>query len=109
MPDSITNRALGRKDSDYGTNPEFYLDEEFRGDYLAGINLIYKGFARPGAPTDQPLWQIAFLTYDANDNITSIQWSLRKVNINDPASANTAAVSNDYEFIWNSRTSYTYV
>lgn len=76
-----------------------FLDEEFRGDYQGGQNLIYKGFARPGADTSAPVWQIAKLTYDGNNNITMIQWPRN----------DTGAVTNFYEFTWDDRTSYDWV
>ena len=74
-------------------------NEEFRGDYQGGINLIYKGFARPGSDTAERIWQISKQTYDANNNITMVQWPINVL----------GAVSNDYEFAWDDRTTYTYV
>jgi hypothetical protein len=76
-----------------------FIDEEFRGDYQGGINLIYKGFARPGSDTAAPIWQIAKLTYDANNNVTMVQW---------PVNSN-GAVTNFYEFVWDDRTTLTFV
>lgn len=75
-----------------------FLDEEFRGDYQGGINLIYKGFAKPGSGTDAPVWQIAKLTYDGNNNITMIQWPKN----------DSGAVTNFYEFVWDDRDTYDY-
>lgn len=72
-------------------------DMAFQGDYLAGDNLIYKGFARPGSSTSAAVWQIAKLAY-SGDNIISITW---------PQGANGAA-SSEYDFVWTSRASYTY-
>lgn len=95
----LYNRPRALIDTDGRAIDHTYYDEEFRGDYLAGTNLIYKGFARPGSPTTEPVWQIAYMTYDANDNITSIQWPRNSA----------GAVSNDYEFIWDNRAAYTYV
>ncbi len=103
------NRPLARKDTDFDSIPDSWIDEAFLADYQGGQNMIYKGFARPGASAALPVWQVSKLTYDGNNNVTSITWPLRKVNASDVASANTSAASNDYEFIWNSRTSYTYV
>lgn len=105
---AINNRPFGRQDTDYHVNPEFYSDEAFRGQYT-GTNLIYKGFARPGSDEGQPVWQIAFLTYDGADNVLTVKWPLRKVDPFNASSANTNAPSNDYEFSWTDRTSYTYV
>ena len=52
-------------------------DEEFRAVYDGNNNMIYKGFARPGTTTTETGWQIAYLTYDGNDNVLSIQWPLQ--------------------------------
>lgn len=71
----IFSRPGGRTDTDYHLNPEFFSDEEFRGEYT-GTNLIYKGFARPGGDEGEAVWQIAFLTYDGSNNVLSIQWPL---------------------------------
>jgi hypothetical protein len=84
--------------------PDSMLDESFRGQYDASSNLIYKGFARPGSPTSQPVWQIAFLTYDGNGNVLMIQWPL----INDANGNLSPVASNDYLFIWDNRATYTY-
>ncbi len=102
------NRPLGLQDSNFFIDQNTFADEEFRGEYT-GTNLIYKGFARPGSPTDEPVWQIAFLTYDGMSNVLTIQWPLRKVDRFDSMSADTNAASNDYEFIWDDRANYTYV
>jgi hypothetical protein len=107
MPGSFS-RPLGLKDADYADIPDTFSDEAFQGQYT-GTNLIYKGFAKPGASVNEPVWQIAFLTYDGSNNVLSIQWPLRKSNPYDATSADTNAPSNDYEFIWAQRTSYTYV
>ena len=92
------NRALMALDNNYNVIQDSALDEAFRGDYLGGTNLIYKGFARPGTLDTDSFWQIAKLAYDGNNNITSITW---------PALPNTA-VSSDYLFQWSARTTYTY-
>lgn len=70
---AIGNRPLGLQDTNYHVDPNIYSDEAFQGEY-DGTNLIYKGFARPGASVDEPLWQIAFLTYDGANNVLMIQW-----------------------------------
>lgn len=67
------NRPLGLQDTNYHVDPNIYSDEAFRGEYT-GTNLIYKGFARPGGNEDEPVWQIAFLTYDGSSNVLSITW-----------------------------------
>lgn len=101
-------RPAGLQDTNYHVDQNTFSDEAFQGEYT-GTNLIYKGFARPGGDVDEPVWQIAFLTYDVSNNVLSIQWPLRKADPFDPTSIDTAAASNDYEFIWSSRADYTYV
>lgn len=95
---NVPNRPQGFLDSNGRVIPDSFSDEAFLGDYLSGSNLIYKGFARPGADTSAAVWQIAFLTYDGNNNVTAIQW---------PQNANGAA-SNDYAFVWDDRATLTY-
>lgn len=98
-PTVLKNRPLGKQDSNHIIIPDSFNDESFLGDYVGGTNLIYKGFARPGASSAAAVWQISKQTYDGNDNITAIQW---------PQDLNGNA-SNDYEFIWDNRASLTYV
>lgn len=107
MP-GINSRPKGLVDTDYRIDQNTFSDEEFRGQYT-GTNLIYKGFARPGSATSEPVWQIAFLTYDGSGNVLSVQWPLQKTDPFTIGSANLSTASNDYEFIWDDRTSYTYV
>lgn len=73
-------------------------DVAFRGDYDGGENLIYQGFARPGASEAGAVWQVSKNAYDGNNNITSKTW---------PQNANAHA-SSDYSFVWADRASYTY-
>ena len=73
------------------------LDESFRGDYT-GNNLIYKGFARPGADEGALVWQIGKLAYDGSNNVLSIKF---------PQTSQGVA-SNDYIFSWTARAGYTY-
>lgn len=75
----------------------YFADMEFRGDYT-GTNLIYKGYARPGAAEGDTVWQIALLAYDGSDNLTSIKW---------PQDSNGNA-SSEFIFEWDERASYTY-
>lgn len=70
----------------------------FQGQYDANNNLLYKGMARPGTSTSATGWQIALLTYDANNNLLSITWPINA----------SGAPSNDFTFVWSSRASYTY-
>lgn len=94
---TVGNRPMGRKDAQGNLNPDFFSDEAFQGQY-SGTNLIYKGFARPGALTSALVWQIAFLTYDGSNNLLTITW---------PQDANGHA-TNDYQFSWDLRATYTY-
>lgn len=107
MPD-IFSRPKGLQDTDYHIDPNTFGDEAFRGEY-SGTNLIYKGFARPGSDTSLPVWQIAFLTYDGSGNVLSILWPIQITDPYDITSAPLSTASNDYMFIWDSRTSYTYI
>lgn len=93
------NRPKGLQDSGFAIDGTTFNDEAFQGDYLGGTNLIYKGFAKPGSSQTEKVWQIAKCTYDVNNNITAIQWPINA----------TGAASNDYEFQWSLRASYTYV
>jgi len=72
-------------------------DMAFRGEY-SGTNLIYSGFARPGADEGDEVWQISKHTYDVNDNLVSSIW---------PQDANAHA-SSEYMFSWTDRATYTY-
>lgn len=74
-----------------------YSDVTFRGEYT-GTNLIYRGFARPGAAEGDNVWQLAKLAYDGSNNITSIKW---------PQASNSAA-SSEWNFNWTGRAGYTY-
>jgi hypothetical protein len=71
-------------------------DMKFRGEY-SGSNLIYKGYAKPGADESDEVWQIAEITYSGS-NITEINW---------PQNALGKASSN-FEFSWTDRATYTY-
>lgn len=99
MTNAVNNRPIGRLDAQGRLNQESFTDEAFLGDYQGGVNLIYKGFARAGAATSNDVWQISKLSYDANNNITAIQWPQNSF----------GAASNDYEFVWDDRATYTYV
>jgi len=94
---TLANRPLGMKDANGNIIPDSYEEQSFRGEY-SGTNLIYKGFARPGAATSAAVWQIAKQTYDGSNNLTAIQW---------PQDSNAHA-SNDYQFVWDNRATYTY-
>lgn len=88
-----------KKDNNLEPVPQTYLERAFQGAYT-GTNLIYAGFAKPGAVTSGALvWQISKMTYDGSNNLLSVQW---------PVNAN-GAVSTEYEFDWALRATYTYV
>lgn len=91
-------RPLGQLDTNYRWDPDSYGDETFRGEYDANNNLIYKGFARPGSDTSEPVWQINKLTYDANSNLLKLEF---------PQNAYAVASAN-YEFAWDDRALYNY-
>jgi hypothetical protein len=95
--DRIGNRPFNRLDAGERPIYDSVDDLAFQGEYTAN-NLIYKGFARTGASTSAPVWQIAKLTYDGSNNILSIIW---------PHNSEGNA-SNDYEFVWANRATYTY-
>lgn len=95
---TVQNRPMGRLDAQGRVIPDSFLDLAFQGEY-SGTNLIYKAFARPGASTGSAVWQISKLTYDGSNNLLTITW---------PEDANGKA-SNDYEFTWTARATYTYI
>ena len=92
------NRPTGKQDPQGQISPDSFLDEAFMADYVGGTNLIYKCYARPGALSSAPVWQIAKLTYDVNSNVTQITWPQNSSGI----------ASSDYEFVYDLRTTYTY-
>jgi len=73
-----------------------YGDRAFRAEYDGSNNLIYAGFALPGAADDEAVWQIKFLEYDGT-NLVSITW---------PELDGKANAS--YSFVWDDRATYTY-
>lgn len=64
----------------------------------ANGNPIYLGRARAGTPTSEAKWQIQFITWDANQSVTSVEW---------PQNA-LGNASTEYEFEWDERASYTF-
>jgi len=58
-----------------------------------GTLATYVGHAAPGTATDAAGWNISKITYDGNDNPTSIYW----------ANANVGNA-----LVWDDRASYTY-
>lgn len=99
----VGNRPFGRLDSGERLIYDSVDDLAFQGEYDMNNNLIYKGFARAGSDTADPVWQIAKLTYDGSNNLVTITWpeSLIGYSIGNP--------STDYEFIWDNRAALTYV
>jgi YD repeat-containing protein len=95
---NVGNRPIARKDAQGNNIPSSFDDLAYQADYDGGTNLTYKGFARPGASTSAAVWQIAFLQYDGSNNLTSITWPQNSF----------GNATNDYEFIWTDRASYTY-
>jgi hypothetical protein len=91
------NRPMGRVDAQGRVIPTSFNNMAFQGAYT-GTNLIYAGFARPGSSTSAGVWQIFKMSYDGSNNLLTITW---------PQDANGNA-SNDYQFIWANRASYTY-
>lgn len=61
---------------------------EYTGNYP-----LYIGRARPGVLAGGAEWQIKKITYDANYNVTAVQF---------------ASGSHDYDKVWTSRASYSY-
>lgn len=92
------NRPLGYLDAQGRLIFDSVDDCAFRGEYT-GTNLIYKGFARPGAAEGSLVWQIAKLSYDGSGNVLTIKWPQNTL----------GEASNDYVFSWTDRATYTYV
>lgn len=62
-------------------------------DYDGNSNPIYIGIAAPGTLTSAAFWQIRKLTFDGNNNVTTIQY------------ANGSPL---FDQVWDDRTSITY-
>ena len=93
MVRNINNVPLLKKDVNLNLIQDSYSDRAFRGDYT-GTNLIYRGYARPGAGESEVVWQVAKLAYDGSNNVTSIKWPNG---------------SSEYAFTWTDRAAQTYV
>ena len=94
---TVGNRPCAVKDAQGNVIADSFDWLAFQGDYT-GTNLIYKGFARPGADTADPVWQISQQAYDGSNNLVSIKWPQN----------GTGAANNDFQFAWDDRASYTY-
>lgn len=90
------NQPILKRDAQNNACQESYFDMTFRGEYDGG-NLIFIGYARPGASETDPVWQILSLDYDGDD-ITSILY---------PQAANGVG-SGEFNFVWDDRATYTY-
>ena len=71
---------------------------EIRCENDASGNVLYLGRAKVGTATSEAKWQISFHAWDGNDALTSRTW---------PQDSDGIA-STDYEFVWDSRATYTY-
>lgn len=98
IQETAANNPYLKLDASGRAIEESAFDLAFQGDYVGSVNLIYQGFARPGASLAGAVWQICKHTYDANNNILTTTW---------PQNANAVA-SSEYHFVWNNRASYTY-
>jgi hypothetical protein len=81
----MINKATIQFPFDHG---DMQLKAEYSGNYP-----VYIGRARAGAAVADGQWQIKKITYDANFNVTAIQF---------------ASGTNDYDKVWDDRASYIY-
>lgn len=95
---SYNNRPFGQVDRNFRVDADSWSDEAFRGEYDANDNLIYKAVAVPGASEADEVWQIAKLSYDANDNLLRVDWPCNQY----------GRPSTEYNFSWTDRATYTY-
>lgn len=95
---SRKTRPLHLKDANYESIMESETYLAFQGDYT-GTQLTYAGFARVGASTAEPVWQIRFMQYDVAGNLISVTW---------PQDTTTGEPSADFNYIWNNRAALTY-
>ena len=87
----------------YGANDrrEFITQDSevaLRAQNDANGNPLYIGRAKIGTLTSEAKWQISFQAYDGNNAVTSVTW---------PQDSGGKA-SGEYEFVWDSRATYTY-
>lgn len=94
---SYYNQGMLKRDAQNNVIQESYLnDMTMRAEYSAG-NLIYIGYARPGAAEGDDVWQIAKLAYSGSDP-TSKKWPQNAAGI--PTS--------EFQYNWTGRAGYTY-
>ena len=74
-------------------------DMQTRIEYNGSGDPLYIGRAIPGKAETEAVWQIRKITYDANGNVTEINFA------QDP---NNNKGTNKYGFRWDQRASYTY-
>lgn len=96
LPPTI-NRPINELDAQGRVIYDSVDDLSFRGEYT-GTNIIYKGFAHPGADEAASVWQIAKMTYDGSGNVLTVKWPQNTLGV----------ASNDYIFAWSGRAGYTY-
>jgi len=94
---SRKTRPLVQTDANFREIQDSELWTTFRGEYT-GTNLIYAGFARPGAAEGSNVWQLRKMTYDGASNLTKIEY---------PENASGAA-STEWEFNWTGRAGYVF-
>jgi len=94
---SRTTRQLKQVDANFRDINLSETYTAFRGQYT-GTNLIYAGFARPGAAEGDLVWQIRKMTYDGSNNLTKVEWPV----------LTSGSASSDFEFSWTDRASYVY-
>ena len=98
MAQSFNQTILKRDAQANVIQDTFYSDMTFRGEYDGSNNLIYKGYARPGASEGGNVWQIAKCTYDVSNNLTAIEWP----------QDTTGNESSEFVFNWTGRAGYVY-
>ena len=69
----------------------------YKADFLSGTSVIYEGWADPHKQTSGASWQIIKHTY-TDSRLTSSDW----------AQNTNGTPTDDFIFIWDNRTSYTY-
>ena len=62
-------------------------------EYDANKNPVYVGDVAPGVKTNEIGWRIEKLTYDANNNVTAVEW---------------AQGSDKFIYVWEERAEYNY-
>jgi hypothetical protein len=92
MPLAPPSDAPGAVDGQY-RRLSLLLHQALQLDYVGGTDPQYVGWAEPGTATSAAKWRIAKLTFDANHNVTQVQWA-----------GGTIA----YNAIWDNHTSLSY-